>query len=198
MKIQKSTAVYDIPFLMVLASDHVSPATGLAPTVTLRKNGGSFGAAAGAVTEIANGWYSLAGDAGDSDTLGGLVLHAEAATADNADDLHEVVIEDLASATIAEVTTVTSLTNAPTAGDLTATMKASVATAAASGAAAAISAAEPIEANVTEVAGHTTSAAGGVTFPASIAGTTTVMSADVKKINGTTINGDGSGTPFGP
>lgn len=194
MKIQKSTAVYDIPFLMVLASDHVSPATGLAPTVTLRKNGGSFGAAAGAVTEIANGWYSLAGDAGDSDTLGGLVLHAEAATADNADDLHEVVIEDLASATIAEVTTVTSLTNAPTAGDLTATMKSSVATAAA----AAISAAEPIEANVTEVAGHATSAAGGVTFPASIAGTTTVMSADVKKINGTTINGDGSGTPFGP
>jgi hypothetical protein len=52
------------------------------------------------------------------------------------------------------ITTVTNLTNAPTAGDLTATMKTSVQTASA----AAITAAEPVTANVTQIGGNSTAA----------------------------------------
>ena len=43
--------------------------------VTISKNGGSFASPAGAVTEIANGWYAVAGNATDSATLGPLLLH---------------------------------------------------------------------------------------------------------------------------
>ncbi len=74
MKIQQSTTAYHIVFLMVQSADHVTGLTGAAPTVTLSKNAGAFGAAAGAVTEIANGWYKLAANATDNNTLGALVL----------------------------------------------------------------------------------------------------------------------------
>lgn len=44
----------------------------LTPVVALSKNGAAFGAAAGAVTEISNGWYSIALTAVDTNTLGAL------------------------------------------------------------------------------------------------------------------------------
>lgn len=90
--------------------------------------------------------------------------------------------------TAGTITTVTNLTNAPTAGDLTATMKTSVTTAA--------TAATPIAASVTgavgsvtgavgsvtarvtantdQLAGQTVTAAAGVTFPASVASPTNI------------------------
>jgi len=118
MKIGQGTTAYPLVFLMVQSADHVTGLTGAAPTVTLSKNGGAFGAAAGAVTEIAYGWYKVAGNATDNNTLGPLALHATAASGgDPTDVLFEVVAEDLTTAVIA---TVTNLTNAPTAGDLTA------------------------------------------------------------------------------
>ena len=83
--VQQSTANDPLFFFLVLTSDHISPATGLAPTVTLSKNGAAFGAPAGAVTEIANGWYQVAGNATDTNTLGDILLHASVATADNCD-----------------------------------------------------------------------------------------------------------------
>jgi hypothetical protein len=70
---------------MVLSSDHLTAATGLSPSVTLSKDGGSFASASGSVSEIGNGWYALAGNATDRNTLGSLVLHATAGTADNVD-----------------------------------------------------------------------------------------------------------------
>jgi hypothetical protein len=69
-------------FFMASSSDHVTGVTGLTPTVTLSKDGGSFVSAAGAVSEVANGWYALAGNATDRNTLGTLVLHATGAGAD--------------------------------------------------------------------------------------------------------------------
>ena len=89
MLLNQSTAC-NRPFLMVLASDHISPATGLTVTVLLSKNGAAFAAAAGAVTEIANGWYNLACTAADTNTVGALAIHATAATADPTDDLDQV------------------------------------------------------------------------------------------------------------
>ena len=88
---QRNSTMYPISFFMADSADRVTGKTGLTPTVTLSKNGGAFGAASGAVSEIANGWYRLAGNAGDRDTLGELIVHAEATDADPADLLVEIV-----------------------------------------------------------------------------------------------------------
>lgn len=82
---QQSTTTYPIPFFMAQSTDHLTGLTGLTPTVTISKNGGVFGSAEGAVSEIGNGWYALAGNADDRDTLGSLLIHAEAAGADDYD-----------------------------------------------------------------------------------------------------------------
>lgn len=156
--------------------------------------------------------------------------------------------------TAGTITTATNLTNAPTSGDLTATMKTSVTTAA--------TAATPTAAAVTGAVGSVTGAVGSVTgnvggnvvgtvasvvgavgsvtgavasvtgnvggnvtgtvgsvigavgsvtgavasvtgnvggnVVGSVASVTANVSADVKKINGTTVNGNGAGTPWGP
>lgn len=80
-----------IQFLMIDNTDHVSAKTGLNPAVTLSKNGGAFAGATGAITEVGSGWYSLAGNAGDRDTLGELLVHATAAGADPFDGIYEIV-----------------------------------------------------------------------------------------------------------
>lgn len=81
-------------FLMVDSTDHVTGKTGLSPTVTLSKNGGSFASPSGAVTEVANGWYKVAGNATDANTLGSLVLHATGTGADPTDKEFSVVAFD--------------------------------------------------------------------------------------------------------
>jgi hypothetical protein len=97
--LKQSSTDRPLLFLMVNADDHVAGMTGLSPTVTLSKNGGSFAAAAGAVTELANGWYVVAGNATDTATLGPLVLHASATNADSCDDRFDVVAFDPSSST---------------------------------------------------------------------------------------------------
>lgn len=83
---QQNSTTYPIPFFMADDIDHISGETGLVPTVTICKSGAlAFGAAAGAVTEAGNGWYWLAGNAADRDTLGELLIHASAANADPTD-----------------------------------------------------------------------------------------------------------------
>lgn len=86
-------------FLMVDSADHIAAKTGLAPTVTLSKNGGAFASPAGAVTEIGSGWYKVAGHATDSGTLGPLILHATATGADPTDVVFRVVAYDPLDAT---------------------------------------------------------------------------------------------------
>lgn len=89
--IQQSTTAYPLVFFMNDSTDHVTGKTGLTCTVTLRKVGGSFASPAGAVTEIANGWYQVAGNATDSNTLGPLLLHATGTGADPCDTSYGVV-----------------------------------------------------------------------------------------------------------
>lgn len=84
-----------IVFFMASSSDGKTGVTGLTPTVTLSKNGGAFASAAGAVAEIAHGWYQLAGNATDQGTLGPLILHATGSDADPADVRAQVVSLDL-------------------------------------------------------------------------------------------------------
>src|SRR4029077_7401453 len=99
MLIKQSTSVKVVPFFLVDSGDHISPKTGLTPTVTISKNGAAFGAPAGAVTEIGNGWYKIAANATDSNTLGSLLVHATATGADPFDVIHEVVEATLAKGT---------------------------------------------------------------------------------------------------
>lgn len=80
---------------MISSSDHITGLTGLTPTVTICKSGGTFQTPAGAVVEIGNGWYKVQGNSNDSDTLGRLLLHATAPGADPCDDQFNVVPFDL-------------------------------------------------------------------------------------------------------
>ncbi len=86
---QQNSTAHPIPFLMILSSDHLSPATGLVAgtslTVVISKDGGAFATPAGAVTEIGNGWYSLAGNATDRGTLGAFIVHATGTGCDPSD-----------------------------------------------------------------------------------------------------------------
>jgi hypothetical protein len=111
-----SDAANDLKFLLVLASDHITGATGKTPTVTILKTGASsFITPAGAVTEIGSGLYKVAGNQLDSNTLGPLLLHATAAACDPRDDTFAVVnytpaaVHPLSPPTLATFGTTTAL-----------------------------------------------------------------------------------------
>ncbi len=92
--LKQSSTAQPLVFLLVQSSDHITGLTGASPSVTLSKNGGSFVSPSGAVSEIGSGWYQVAGNATDTGTLGPLVLHATATSADPCDVIHEVVAFD--------------------------------------------------------------------------------------------------------
>jgi len=81
----QSTSSDPLFFFLTQSSDHITGLTGATATTTISKNGAAFGAPAGAVTEIANGWYQVAGNATDTNTLGDILLHATATSADPCD-----------------------------------------------------------------------------------------------------------------
>lgn len=89
--LQQNQTASNLVFLLIDSADHIAGKTGASPTVTLSKNGAAFGACAGAVTEISAGWYKVAGNATDTNTLGPLALHATASGADPSDSLYQVV-----------------------------------------------------------------------------------------------------------
>lgn len=86
-EILQSSTQAPLLFFLVQTSDHITGLTGASPTVTISKAGAAFGSPAGAVTEIASGWYKVAGNATDSNTLGPIALHATAASADPFDNV---------------------------------------------------------------------------------------------------------------
>jgi hypothetical protein len=90
----KQSATRTRTFLMIDAADHISGKTGLTVTVTVSKNGGVFAAAAGAVSEVGNGWYKVAYTIADTNTLGDLSAHATATGADPTDWQDQVVAYD--------------------------------------------------------------------------------------------------------
>lgn len=99
MLIKQSSAIKAVPFFMVDAADHISGKTGLSPTVTISKNGAAFATPAGAVTEMGSGWYKVAPNATDSNTVGALLVHATGTGADPFDIEHEVIEATLAKGT---------------------------------------------------------------------------------------------------
>lgn len=93
-QIKQSSTAYPLVFFMTDSTDHLTGKTGLTCTVTLSKSGGSFASPSGAVTEIANGWYKVAGNVTDTATLGPLILHATGTSADATDMIFEVIAFD--------------------------------------------------------------------------------------------------------
>jgi hypothetical protein len=89
--LQQANNSLPLTFTLVLSSDHITGATGVTPTVTIRKTGGSFATPFGAVTEIGSGQYQVAPNTVDSNTLGPLLLHAEATGCDPTDETFFVV-----------------------------------------------------------------------------------------------------------
>lgn len=92
--LKQSSTAQPLMFLLVSSTDHITPVTGATPTVTISKNGGSFSSPSGAVSEVGNGWYKVAGNTTDTSTLGPLIVHATATGADPTDERYEVVAYD--------------------------------------------------------------------------------------------------------
>lgn len=95
MALLKQSTTYTRLFLLVSSTDHVSPKTGATVTVNLSKAGGTFAAAGGTITEVANGWYKIALTTTDTNTLGDLAFNCTATGADNTDFADQVVAIDL-------------------------------------------------------------------------------------------------------
>jgi len=78
----KNSAYSNFEFEMVLASDHVTPATGLSVTGQRSIDGGAFATVSGTITEVSNGIYQF--DALAADTNGTVITwRFSAATADD-------------------------------------------------------------------------------------------------------------------
>lgn len=131
-------------------------------------------------------------------------------------------IANTTNITAGTIATVTNLTNAPTNGDFTATMKTSIGTAVAASAVASVTG--NVGGNVTGTVGSVVGAVGSVTGAvgsvtgnvggnvvgtvasvvgavgsvANITASGGIVSADIKKVNAVTVTGDGSATPWGP
>lgn len=88
---QQSSTAHPMTFLLVQSADHVTGATGKTPTVTISKDGGAFASPSGAVTEIGNGWYALAGNATDRNTVGDFKINATATGCDPSDTNYNIV-----------------------------------------------------------------------------------------------------------
>lgn len=77
----QSTAI-DIYILMVDATDDETAETGKSLTVYISKNGGSFATTTNSATEISRGWYKITLTTTEVNTLGFLVMEAEASGCD--------------------------------------------------------------------------------------------------------------------
>ena len=96
--ILKVSTTYNRSFSMVTSASHYLPLTGASPSVNLSKNGASFSAAAGTVTEIGNGFYRIALTAADTGTVGDLAYFITAASGDDVfmvDQVQSTIFTDM-------------------------------------------------------------------------------------------------------
>ena len=90
----KQSTARNLMVFLTASSDHVTGLTGATLTITASKNGAAFASITPTVTERGDGWYNLALTSAHTDTLGDLVLHITAASADPI-DLREQVFAGL-------------------------------------------------------------------------------------------------------
>jgi len=90
MALLKQSTAYTRMFLMVQSADHITPLTGATVTVTVSKAGAAFGAPGGTVTAVSSGWYKIALNTTDTNTLGELAFHATATSGDPTDFVDQI------------------------------------------------------------------------------------------------------------
>lgn len=93
MLIKHNSSNYAIPFFMSSSTTPGQGVTGLSPVVKISKAGGAFATPSGAVTEIGLGWYQIAGNSTDSNTLGALSILATGAGAINFTAVNQVTAD---------------------------------------------------------------------------------------------------------
>jgi hypothetical protein len=91
MALIKQSSSYTRMFFMIDSTDHVSGKTGLTPSVSISKAGGSFASAGGTVSEVSSGWYKIALTSTDTNTLGDLAFQCTATGADPTSFVDQVV-----------------------------------------------------------------------------------------------------------
>ena len=193
LQVKQSSAVAHFMFLMVDSSDHVTGKTGLTPTVTISKNAAAFASPSGAVTEVSSGWYKLAANATDSNTLGVLALHATGTGADPTDMiLANIVAYDPQDTVRLGLTAMPNVASG-NAGALlvagTGTAALNVSSGNVAGSVASVSGAVgsvTSGVNAVQLAGQTITAATGVTFPASIASPTNITAGTITTVTNLT------------
>jgi len=107
----KQSTARNLMVFLTDSTDHVTGLTGATLTISLSKNGAAFGAITPVVTERGDGWYSLAMTTSHTDTLGDLVLHITAASADPI-DLREQVFALLPGDSVAVASIAANAVNA--------------------------------------------------------------------------------------
>ena len=177
MILRQSTAVDVLIGPCLDLTDGATAESGETPTVKLSKNGQALAAKSDVTVPLhdADGYYNCELDATDTNTIGQLVVTvAKSATAlpvrHEFDVVDEAVYDALfgttalataTNITAGTITTVTNLTNAPGAGDFTATMKTSIGTAVAASAVASVTG--NVGGNVGGSVGSVVGAVGSVT-----------------------------------
>lgn len=104
MALLKLSTAYTRTFKLISSTDHFSLKTGVTATVNISKAGAAFGAAAGVVTEVANGWYKIALTTADTGTLGDLSYYITGAGADDTDFVDQVTAQILGDTLTANAT----------------------------------------------------------------------------------------------
>lgn len=104
--VKQSSTQLPLQFFLTQSSDHISGLTGATPSVKISKNGASGVSPTGAVSETDStnmpGWYQVAANATDTNTLGLITLHATATSADPCDmPVAQVVAFDPTAANLA-------------------------------------------------------------------------------------------------
>ncbi len=103
MNLLKQSTARNASVFMTQSADHVTGLAGATLTINASADGGAFSPITPVVTDLTNGWYSLALTTTHTQTLGDLVLHITATSADPTDLLMQVVL-DLPGATVSSVT----------------------------------------------------------------------------------------------
>src|SRR4051812_44052065 len=104
----------------VLASDHITPATGKTIAVLISKDGGAFGNPSGGATnatEIGHGWYYFTPSGTDTGTNGPLIVLGTNAATDDA--TRDFLITAAATAAPTAAAIATAVWTDTTAGDFT-------------------------------------------------------------------------------
>lgn len=186
MALLKQSTARNRAILMVQSSDHISGATGLTLTIAASKDGAAFGSITPTVTELANGWYSLALTTSHTGTLGDLALHITSSGADPTDIVDQVVAllpGDAVALQADQAVNVTKVNGtAQTARDIGASVLLSPGT----GTGQLSIASGVVSANTTQLAGQAVTAAAGVTFPSSVASPTNITAGTIATVTNLT------------